>query len=703
MKRLNWLGLPLGWVLLFSLAAQANAQPQKSPALADVHARILQLEDARSLGDGALEALLHYPVPSVRQRAALALGRIGDKRATPALLKVLAATRLPKQRAMVVFALGEMEDVATAQTLQDVLAKKTESLEVRARAAEALGKIANSSANVTALGPERLGSLNHALLTHLPAPTAVLTPGAKLSASLTITALMRLKQSASVEPLARQLSARDAAIRGAAANALFRLGQPLAAVAPALVKALADRDADVRANTARALGLSKTPQAFALLIKLLSDPNERVQVSAVRGLVALADARAAEPLVNFGVRVLERYEQAKAGGTRHPAEINTLLEIVAALGGFNDEACAPFFHRLRTSVGAGAYTEIEAALRGLGEKEFWYGLDETTLALGEGPKAANLVQALGELATERAKAALLRICEQAEEGKLAPRTIGELLRALSRAKLACPPGLARRQLRSPDPSVRAQAATLLTEQTTENFSALTQAYAQSGGNTMNAARLALLNAIAKFQSPPAVSLVKAAVSDADLRVRRRAVELLKQWGEQGGELPVASGAAVAAPPHEPAYYTRLLALESKTVTVTLYTSQGPIQIELFAREAPMTVDNFIELARRGYFNGSPFHRVVPNFVAQGGGDPRNEGGPGYQIRCEINQRLYQRGTLGMALAGKDTGSSQFFFCHAPQPHLDGSYTIFGQVLKGMEIVDRLTRDDVIERVEINER
>jgi cyclophilin family peptidyl-prolyl cis-trans isomerase len=115
------------------------------------------------------------------------------------------------------------------------------------------------------------------------------------------------------------------------------------------------------------------------------------------------------------------------------------------------------------------------------------------------------------------------------------------------------------------------------------------------------------------------------------------------------------------------------------------------------------VDSFITLARKGYFNNLTFHRVVPNFVIQGG-DPRGdgEGGPGYQIRCEVNTRPYARGAVGMALSGKDTGGSQFFITHSPQPHLDGGYTVFGQVISGMEVVDRISRGDVIRRVEIFE-
>jgi cyclophilin family peptidyl-prolyl cis-trans isomerase len=143
---------------------------------------------------------------------------------------------------------------------------------------------------------------------------------------------------------------------------------------------------------------------------------------------------------------------------------------------------------------------------------------------------------------------------------------------------------------------------------------------------------------------------------------------------------------------------------NKKVTVTIHTAKGAITMELYPQDAPITVDSFVTLARKGYFNNLTFHRVVPNFVIQGG-DPRGdgEGGPGYQIRCEVNMRPYVRGAVGMALSGKDTGGSQFFITHSPQPHLDGGYTVFGQVTGGMEVVDRITRSDRIDKVVIVEK
>jgi cyclophilin family peptidyl-prolyl cis-trans isomerase len=131
------------------------------------------------------------------------------------------------------------------------------------------------------------------------------------------------------------------------------------------------------------------------------------------------------------------------------------------------------------------------------------------------------------------------------------------------------------------------------------------------------------------------------------------------------------------------------------------TDRGTIQIELAVLDAPLTVDNFVALARRGFFNGLTFHRVVPDFVVQGG-DPRGdgEGGPGYTMRNEISEQPYLRGTVGIALDWADTGGSQFFITHSPQPHLDAKYTVFGRVIAGIDVVDKIQQGDVIRRVRV---
>ena len=226
------------------------------------------------------------------------------------------------------------------------------------------------------------------------------------------------------------------------------------------------------------------------------------------------------------------------------------------------------------------------------------------------------------------------------------------------------------------------------------------ALTQSKKDTANDARLAILTALSKHKKPEAIDAIKSALIDKDHLVRRHAVNLLKQIG--AGDFSDRIG--VVQTGHDKRFYQRIAERLNKRITATIHTSRGQIRVELFPKDAPITVDSFITLARKGFFNNLTFHRVVPNFVIQGG-DPRGdgEGGPGYQIRCELKPRSFNRGAVGMALSGKDTGGSQFFITHSPQPHLDGGYTIFGQVISGMQVVDRISAGDLINKVEIFER
>jgi cyclophilin family peptidyl-prolyl cis-trans isomerase len=126
-------------------------------------------------------------------------------------------------------------------------------------------------------------------------------------------------------------------------------------------------------------------------------------------------------------------------------------------------------------------------------------------------------------------------------------------------------------------------------------------------------------------------------------------------------------------------------------TATIRTEKGDIVVDLLPDVAPVTVNNFVFLACKGYYEGVTFHRVIPGFVAQGG-DPTGtgSGSPGYTIPDEFGSQPFERGTLGMATSGPNTGDSQFFICLAAQPSLDGKYTVFGQVTAGMDVVDKLT-------------
>ncbi len=145
-------------------------------------------------------------------------------------------------------------------------------------------------------------------------------------------------------------------------------------------------------------------------------------------------------------------------------------------------------------------------------------------------------------------------------------------------------------------------------------------------------------------------------------------------------------------------------------TAKLETSRGSITAELFDEEVPGTVANFEKLANDGFYDGTRFQRVIDNFMIQGGDtysrDPADRragtGGPGYTIKCETHRNTHRHlaGTLSMAHAGKDTGGSQFFICHSPQPHLDGQHTVFGQVTEGQDVVDAIRKNDQVTSIRV---
>ena len=135
---------------------------------------------------------------------------------------------------------------------------------------------------------------------------------------------------------------------------------------------------------------------------------------------------------------------------------------------------------------------------------------------------------------------------------------------------------------------------------------------------------------------------------------------------------------------------------------TMKTVRGNIRIEFFDEDAPNTVKNFIDLIQGDFYDGLNFHRVIPNFVIQGGcPNGTGTGGPGYHISCEINNKKHLAGSLSMAHAGKDTGGSQFFICHSPQPHLDGVHTVFGKTFD-MDVVNSIEPGDKMISVSVDE-
>lgn len=142
-------------------------------------------------------------------------------------------------------------------------------------------------------------------------------------------------------------------------------------------------------------------------------------------------------------------------------------------------------------------------------------------------------------------------------------------------------------------------------------------------------------------------------------------------------------------------------------TAEIHTAKGVMKIEFYEKDAPNTVANFVKLAKDGFYNGLTFHRVIPDFVIQGGcPNGIGNGGPGYKIKCELDgeNQYHDKGVLSMAHAGRDTGGSQFFICHSRSntAHLDRNHTCFGKVVEGVDVIDQIRQGDVMEKVIINE-
>jgi peptidyl-prolyl cis-trans isomerase B (cyclophilin B) len=143
------------------------------------------------------------------------------------------------------------------------------------------------------------------------------------------------------------------------------------------------------------------------------------------------------------------------------------------------------------------------------------------------------------------------------------------------------------------------------------------------------------------------------------------------------------------------------------MTAEIQTEKGTMKVEFYEKDAPNTVKNFVDLSKKGYYDGLTFHRVIPNFVVQGGcPNGIGNGGPGYSIDCELDgdNQYHDRGVLSMAHAGRNTGGSQFFICHSREntAHLDRNHTCFGKVVEGVDVIDDIRQGDKIEKIVISE-
>jgi len=599
-------------------------------------------EDQRHASDDAITRGLAARDPLVRARAARALGRIQD---STSIAPLIAACRDsdPEVRREAVFAIGE---VAIAHPGSSALDPARPALDqmltlgdpvVLDLTVEALGKLGDRGAT-----PRLVSLLND--------------PSAQLRGQAAV-ALWRLADSTAMGPLIEHLEDPDAGVRWRILYALEKQVAPDRIVLH-VAQRLSDPDWLTRAYAVRTLGRQKSPRATAYVLQMLADPEVPVVVNALRALQSIADSSG-----SFELRAL-------SGALRHS---HPYVRLSAA------GALADRFAWVRADT-ASRHAAIDSLLAHLRD-----------------PDAA---------------------------------TRGACVKALA-AQNALGQGNARGMLHDPSPYVCAATLDALPALGLKEALPLVLPRLAVGNPVM--VRMSAADALAKLKAKSELPELRAALADSSILVVSAAAGALAELGDTASVGTLAatySGHALDAEPDARQGIRDALrtlagsafadSIEHSNPTpkpamqyaddfgeappehgAVLHTSAGDITWEFDGREAPETVKNFIRLARRGYFDSTAVHRVVPNFVIQDG-DPTGtgSGGPGYTIRCEYNRLRYDAGMVGMALSGKDTGGSQWFITHSPQHHLDGRYTIFAHVTAGMDVVNRVVQGDRVLKVDI---
>lgn len=715
----------LASLVVFVLTTTVTAQRARSASVAaiptNVLLKIVRYEDQRNWNDD-LKTLLADKDTQIRKRAALAAGRIGDERAVPSLTEMLLGDKDADVRQMAAFSLGEIESPGGAYALTEVLKRRGSDLEagpIRARAVESLGKIVGAMIAAAPAGSgaakptedERLDTLRAAIVDTLRFEDSRRSRPDRLTILLALTAVLRTRPDG-VGPLVAQfLDYSDPEIVATALNTMARLR--LKNANDRVRQLLNHSDPIVRANAARVIGAGEHKEAFdEVLSRALNDPDLRVRASAIRALASLKDARAADPLIKRGNSLLDSEQ-------RNSSAQNELLEISTTIGRLltnSMDADAIFFLRDMHTATKGDAVEVEVAFARIAPGIYLTNpTEDNTLVVGttwrQISRRAQGLAAFRDVITGAApgsagdnvlKDAQKELATMLERRTTPALAIPDVLQAYNSYKPTDADQYAKKFLQASDVIVRATAAEILGATPNEsNTRALIDALPRAmNDRDLNDAALAILDALGKQKNKEANDAIKSGLNSDDHLIRRKAVALLKTNGV--GDFSGRIGLVKTRDTNVD--YQRAMARIGKKVTATVVTNRGSFTIEFLADDAPLTVDNFVQLAKRGYFNGQTIPRVVPNFVIQAG-DPRGDqnGGPGYQIRCEINEVPYERAAVGMALSGKDTGGSQWFVTHSPQPHLDGGYTVFGHVIRGIDVVDKIVRGDVIRRVLVSRR
>jgi cyclophilin family peptidyl-prolyl cis-trans isomerase/HEAT repeat protein len=703
--------LPLAGLAVATACASAPLPPPPpvvAPPYEPKIASILRLEDQRVLEDARsrpapppppgvdsrgrplpamppppamdLVSLLGDTDARVRRRAALAIGRVGLPAGVAPLVGRLQDPDA-EVRAMVAFGLGLLGDAAAVDPLVTTLGDP--SALVKGRAAHALGLIGPEKAGRAAAQiAQMVKQLVDAGAIAAPPPDDGAPPSPEADAVRRgLIALTALRSYDGLATAVLDTQGRPRSSWWPIAAALSRVADDRAV--PALTELVSAPSPYTAGYAVRGLGERKAASAVPTLLPLLEAGRQvhpQVRVSAVRAAGQLREARAAAPLL-----ALLRQKDVPLG---------LELEILGALAQIGTREVEP---DLVDRLTATSPFVRAAALRALARID---SLSFTTVLSGLDPDRdwrvrGALAEALTTLEPENASPMLERLVADPDA-----RVLPFALRSWVTLKL---PGIDKHlaaALTRDDIGVRATAASIAgTQKLTALRDPLVAAWQRARSDSADDARWAALEALAAIDPAAARAPMEETLADRDWSMRLRAARWLVSQDPASDALARIRPAPVTVAAD--LYEAPRLITPSYSPQVYIETAKGTVQVELAVLDAPLTVENFIALARRGYFDGMPIHRMVPAFVVQAG-DPRGDGsgGPGYSIRDELNDRPYARGTVGMALSGPDTGGSQWFITHAPQPHLEGRYTVFGEVVTGMDVVDRLDVGDTITRIRV---
>lgn len=663
---------PLVACLLIAVAAPgatlAGAPAGALPARADALARILALADARRFDGDTLTAMVAHPDAAVRAATARLLGQLADPSAA-GLLDALAGDRDPSVRAEAAAACGRLladvgagkDGAPLAATLRRLMADRAP--KVRAAAAWGWGRSGRPESGDTLLGA--LGREDD--------------PAARAAE---VAELWRAKSEATAAAAAKALADASPEVRVAAAVSLGRSGGS-AAVA-ALGAAAEDHDAAVREAVLDGLRRAAPADSRGTFAAALSDPQAAVRIAALGGLEAAFLAGPAGGTDRSVAATL-----ARLVSLTDPTRVHERVMAIRAAGA--GRCCR---EELRATVAGDSLWlagEALVALARQGEAEAparvdtWLGSTDPARRVAAVAAAAVLPDGavrisalLGDAATEVRLAA----AEQAAE-------MGERI----------PVAALRARLGDTDAAVRAAAIEALGKRgSLPDVAVLLELVRKEQGAVAPDAAVALVAALAapRELAPAVRDALAGLVKGDDPVVARAAWDALRAHGVNLPLPAVATG-------HDVAFYRSVVAWAEKPRWLEIVTVRGTMQVRLDTGDAPLTCFRLAQLAGKGFFDDLTFHRVVPDFVVQGG-DPRGDGwgGPGFVLRDELSLRQYLPGTVGMALAGPDTGGSQLFVTLTRRPHLDGRYPVLGEVAHGEDVAWRIRRGDRILRITAGE-